>query len=493
MHRVVMAAIKHESHTFNRFPTGLDIFRRQAFRRDTEVPAAFRGTGFEMSGFLDAADEYGWDAPTPVAAHANSGGRITREAFDALVEPLLAALRAKPCNGVLLALHGAMAAEHQDDGDGAILSLVREIVGPGVPIAVTLDPHANVTDQMAALANILVSYRTNPHVDHYATARLAAELLQRSMTSGVRPVTVVARAPTLVGFDRARTHTGHGPMIDALAAARDIERTTPGVLSISINAGFSHADTLETGPSVTVSGETDLFHLQAIADRLMAEGFRRRAEETIQLATVEEAVAAAVQGSPSGPVVIADYTDAPGGGAYGDATVLLRALLDAGLSNAAFGAIWDPPAAKRALEAGVGARLPLKIGGWTDRTFAGEPIEEEVEVIVLSDGRYVHKGPYAPGTIGSFGPSVLVRLRGIDVIVSTDNRNILDQEQFRIFGVEPRERSVIGLKCMHGFRADFEPMAGAVVACDAGGLSTYDYHKLGFGRIRRPIWPLDEV
>jgi microcystin degradation protein MlrC len=492
--RVVMAAIKHESHTFNRFPTTLELFRRQGYHRGDDIARHFAGTGLEMAGFLAVAERLGWWTATPISASATSGGRVSAEAMADFLAALEDGIRAAlPLDGVLLALHGAMAAEGDDDPDGTILTRVRALVGPDIPIAVTFDLHANVSDRTAAAADIIVSYRTNPHTDHKPTAIVAADLLARAMSGGPRPRTVVARAPTLVAFDRGRTHTGHGPMIDALAEARRIEREEPGIWSVSLNSGFSHADVWQAGPSVTVSGTADPARLQAIADQLMAEGFRRRREETIRLATIPEAIAALREGRPGAPVIVADYTDAPGGGAYGDATVLLRAMIEAGLPSAAFGAIWCPPTAAQAIAAGPGARIRVRLGGWIDPVFSDAPIEAEAEVVRLSDGNYVHEGPYAPGTIGSFGPSAVLRIGGIDVIVATENKNILDQQQFKIYGLDPARQAAIGLKCMHGFRAAFEPVAAQVLSCDAGGLTTYDYTRLPFRNIRRPIWPLDDV
>jgi len=489
---VLLGSIKHESHTFNRFPTSFALIRRQGRREGAAVVQAHRDTGSEMAGFLDVAEAMGWHFTTPIAMNATSGGRVAADAFAGALATLEAGIRAAGrLDGILLALHGAMAAEGEDDADGAILDRVRRLVGHDVPIAATLDLHANVSDRMAANANILISYRTNPHVDQRETAHRAARLLARAMDSRVLPISVVERAPTLVGFDRGRTHTGHGPMIDALAEADRLERDEPGVLAVSVNGGYSHADMLDAGPSVIVTGEGDAAVLRRHAATLMRMGYERRAEETVRLVTIPEAIAAMREGPF--PCIVADYTDAPGGGAYGDATPMLRAMIEAGLTNTAFGAIFDPKAAAIACAAGEGAKLHLSLGGWIDPEFSGAPIEAEVEVRKVSDGAYVHDGAYAPGTRASFGPSALVRVGGIDVIVATENKNILDLQQFRIFGLDPARLTAIGLKCMHGFRAAFEPIAARVLSCDAGGLTTYDYGRLGYTRVRRPVWPLDAV
>jgi microcystin degradation protein MlrC len=166
-------------------------------------------------------------------------------------------------------------------------------------------------------------------------------------------------------------------------------------------------------------------------------------------------------------------------------------MFEARLTNAAFGTICDPAAVAAATTAGVGATVRLEIGGKRDAKFSGRPIVAEATVLMLSDGRFVHEGPYAPGTPGSFGPSAKVAIGGIAVILATHPVNILDQQQFKVFGIQPPALSALGLKCMHGFRAAFEPSAGRVLACDAGGVCTYDYAKLDYRQLRRPIWPLD--
>jgi microcystin degradation protein MlrC len=226
----------------------------------------------------------------------------------------------------------------------------------------------------------------------------------------------------------------------------------------------------------------------------MADGRRRRDEQTSRLLGVDEAVALMRQGRVgAGPVIAADFADAPGAGAHGDATGLLRGMIEGGLRDAAFGTIFDPHAAARAHAAGRGARLRLAFGGWIDPRFGGGPIEAEVEVLQLSDGRYVHEGPYAKGMTASFGPSALIRAGGVDVILASEPINIWDRQQFLIFGVDPAAKASIGLKCMHAFRAAFAPLAARMVDCDGGGIASSRYAEREHLRVRRPIHPLDPV
>ena len=493
--KVLLAQILHEANSFNRHLKTLDDLRAQGCHFGAAAVDAFAGTRMEMAGFLDAARREAWRIATPVAASLSVGGPVARDAFATLRDALLDGIgQLDGVDGVLLALHGAMVAEGEDDADGALIEAVRAAVGPGVPIVVTLDLHANVSDRMARLADALVPYRTNPHTDRRETALRASEILIAAMAGRIRPRVHLARRPQMFGFDRGRTFTGHGPMIDALALARAAERDTPGVIEIGILAGYSYADVHEVGPSVVVTGDGQDARFQEIAERLMDEGWRRRDEQTSRLHTVDEAIAA-IRAAPTerGPAIVADFADAPGAGAYGDATALLRAMIAAGIRDAAFGTIFDPRAAAAARAAGEGTRLRLAFGGWNDPRFGGPPIDMEVEVLRLSDGRYVHEGPYAAGMTASFGPSALVRAGGVDVILASEAINIWDQQQFRIFGLEPSRLRAIGLKCMHAFRAAFQPIASIAIDCDGGGIASSRYAERDYVRARRPIHPLDPL
>jgi microcystin degradation protein MlrC len=493
--RVLLAQILHEANTFNRFAKTIDDLRAQGCHFGADAVRAFSGTRMEMGGFLEVAAQENWRIATPVAASLSVGGPIARDTFAVLRTALVDGVDEHGgVDGVLLALHGAMVSEDEDDADGALIAAVRHAVGPKVPIVVTLDLHANVSDRMAQLADALVPYRTNPHTDRRETALRAASILSAAMDGRISPRVHLARRPQMFGFDRGRTFTGHGPMIDALSAARQAEREVPGVIEVGVLAGYSYADVWEVGPSVAVTAHGDDPRFREIAERLMEDAWRRRDEQTSRLHTIDEAIAR-MRAVPAGcgPAIIADFADAPGAGAYGDATGLLRAMIASGIDNAAFGTIFDPRAAAAAHAAGEGARMHLAFGGWIDPRFGGPPIEAEVQVRRVSDGRYVHEGPYAAGMRASFGPSALVRVGGVDVILASEAINIWDQQQFRIFGLEPARLRAIGLKCMHAFRAAFEPIASIAIDCDGGGIASPRYGERSYVRVRRPIHPLDRI
>jgi microcystin degradation protein MlrC len=494
--RIVAAKIKHETNGFNRVPTTLDDFRAYELHWGPGVADYYRGTRLEMGAFLDAAERNGWSVSYPVAAFANPSGIVADDAFEALVGRLIDGLKAETrIDGILLALHGSMFTASLDDAEGEILARVRAVVGPSVPIAVTLDPHANVTRKMVEHADILTAFRTSPHTDQYATGERAARLLQQVMDGALRPVRYFARRPMVQGFDGARTYRADSPMRVALARAERWEREVPDVACVSIAAGYSRCDVAEFGPTVTIMANGEHPEFQQYAESLMDYCWETRRVASDPLVSIEAAVQAA-QAHPAGaaPLVLGDYGDAPGGGSYGDSTRLLAALIAGGVRNGALAAIWDPATARQAVEAGAGARLQVALGGHTDPYWMGDPIRAEATVKAVSaDGDVVFTGPYGTGTRRSFGPSACLEVAGFDVIVASMNVGIYDLEQFRKYGVDPATKSVVVVKCMQGHHAAFDPIASATLDVDTGGLTGADLSRFTYTRVPRPVWPLDAM
>lgn len=492
--RVLVAEVAQETNQFKRVPTGLVEVRDHCATLGDAIPPRYGGTREEMGGFLEAGARYGWTLFHPVAMKVPSGGPLTDEAFEFAMGHLERGLRdALPLDGVLLALHGAMCTRSHDDAEAEILRRVRAIVGPDLPLAVTLDPHGNITPAMTAQADIMTAYRTSPHTDHKETALRAAAVLERAMAGEIHPTTHIAKRRMLIGFDGCRTYYDHGPFIDALARAAEHERE-PGVLIVSLSSGYARCDFPGVGPAVVVTGDGDDPRYQRIADEMMDDCWARREETSERVVGIAEAIAAL--GTPSSdprPIVIGDYGDAPGGGGNGDGTNLLKALLDAGVKHAALAAIHDPAAVERAQAAGVGRRVSLALGGRHDPTMGGAPLVVEGTVVALSSGDYELKGRYATGRKASFGPSAAIAIDGVTVVITTRCRSIYDLEQFRIFGIEPTEQRVVVCKTMQGHRADFAPIARAMYDVDSGGITSPDLSRYPWKKVERPIWPLDPV
>ena len=487
--RVLTAELSHETNTFSRKRTGAQAFRDRFVLFGDKAIAERREANTELAGFLDAGEAHGWHIDHVLSAAAGPSGIVKRSAFEWLSDPIIAAVERGRFDGILLALHGAMVLDFSEDGDGEILRRIRAALPRETPIAITLDPHANVSPQMCSLADILVSFRTYPHIDMRETGRRAGAILHRTMGGEIRPYTIRVSRPMLEETNGGRTDVG--PMIARLAAAEEYERQAD-VFAVSINAGFASTDIADVGPTVLVTGQGDRDPHIAFAETVAADIWERRHEVLNDYLTVEAAAAVAAGFDPGhGPLVIADYADNPGAGGYGDSTALLGALLGAGIRNACFGPMVDGEAAQALHGVRVGTRTRLALGGKTDAAFGGGPLMLDGELVSLSDGHYVGDGPILGGLSRSYGPSAVLRVDGIEILIVTIAKQMLDLQQFKAFGIEPERKQVIALKSMHHFRAAFEPIAGQVVVCDSGALCTLHYERLPYRNVPRPIFPLD--
>ncbi len=492
---VLTAEMSHETNSFSRQPTDEGAFRRRYVLMGAAAIAERGQANTELAGFLDAGRASGWQVNHVLSAAAGPSGKVTRATFNWLCDPILSTIKRHSFDGLLLGLHGAMDLDFCQDGEGELLRRIRTEVGKNMPIAITLDPHANVSEQMCALADIVVSFKTYPHVDMRETGRHGGEILHRTMAGEITPRTILVRRPMLEEVNGGRTDIG--PMVQRISEARAYEEQAD-VFAVSINAGFASADVADVGPTVLVTGQGDFAVHAAFAETIADDIWNRRHEVLNDYLSVEEAAAIAAAYEPNeGPLIIADYADNPGAGGYGDSTELLRALLEAGVRDACLGPMVDAAVAQELGSAVVGGRVHVTLGGKTDPRFGGEPLTLEGELVSVSDGRFTGDGPMIHGLSGSFGPSAVLRVGdieggGIEVLVVTVARQILDLQQFKAFGIDPKRRRVVALKSMHHFRAAFEPIAGQVIVCDSGALCTPRYHRLPYRNVPRPIFPLDQ-
>ena len=492
MARVLTARFMHETNTFSRVPTDMAMVRRRDFHLENEIPAAFRGTRSAFGATFEAADKLGWTLIHPVSANPNPSGTVTDDAFETVIGMILDAVAAKgPIDGALLHLHGAMVSDSHEDAEGEFLQRLRKQLGPDVPVVVTLDLHANVTQRMADNANALIAYRTYPHIDQYERAWQGAELLERAMRGEVRPKTMIARRPMLYGLDHGRTQ--RGPMAELIARGEALEKSGE-TLVVSICAGFSRANIRDVGPSVTVTVDGDTPRGKAIAEEFMDYAWATRDFTTVKLLSVGEVVALARRGVVGDkPLVVADYTDNPGGGGYGDATAFLKGLLEAAVDSVAFHAICDPEAVQEGMRAGIGAKTTLTLGGKTDPAMGGAPLALHGEIMCLTTGRFIAYGPMGGGVERDYGPSMVFRVGGIDIIVITNNGQAVDLAQLTSLGVDPTRYRTVAVKSMQHFRAAFEPIAREVALVDTRALCSEIYTPELFTKVRRPVWPLDPI
>ena len=490
---ILTGAFVHESNTFKQGETTLQDFRDDVLDLGQSAIDRFGGVNDELAGFLDAGRAAGWRVTHSVSAHATPGARVSAEAYDHIAGLICAAAaeHRATLDGILLSLHGSMVPSFCEDGEGELLRRLRAIVGPDMPIAATLDLHAMVTPAMVEQAQILVSYKTYPHVDMRKIGRQAGDLLDATLRGAIRPRTLRVHVPMLDEANAGRTDVPETAALYADASAHEREA---GILAVSINAGFSEADITEMGPTVLVT--FDAGH-ESRANEIATAFARRiwdgRGKVANTFLTPDEAAAQARDFDPAqGPLVIADYADNPGAGAYGDATALLQALLAAKAAPGAFAPMIDPEAAAILHRHKVGDRVTLDLGGKCDPAFGGGPLRLSGEIVHLSDGIYTGDGPILGGITHSFGSTAVFRVQGIDVLVVSQPGQMLDLQQVRTFGIEPARLRFLVVKSMQHFRAAFEPVAGLVIVCDCGALATPQAHLRPYARVRRPVWPLDK-
>ncbi|MEV4250778.1 M81 family metallopeptidase [Streptosporangium canum] len=461
----MVAGFQHETNTFATTPATYESFVNgegfPALRRG-EALYELEKVNIAMGGFLTAMRGHPCQIVPVIWAAACPSGRVTRDAYERIAGEILDAARTAHPDAIYLDLHGAMAAEHLDDGEGELLTRLRAVVGDDVPIVVSLDLHANLTERMMATADATVGLRTYPHVDMAETGGRAAEALLR-LCSGERLHREWRRIPFLIPVNSGCTE-----MEPARSVYGSLESLSRDGARLSFAAGFPATDFPECGPAVWGYG-TDAEALRSALDTLYEDIVGREADWRIRLLAPVEAIdmASRISDGAGRPVVIADTQDNPGAGGDARTTGLLRALVNAEVP-AALAAIWDPVAAAAAHAAGPGGTVSLALGGHPGVAGA-EPYQGTFVIEHLSDGRCRVEGPMMHGTEIDSGPSACLRIGAVRVGVTSRKVQLFDRSQLRMLGISPERQRIVVLKSSVHFRADFTAGAEAVLVAAAPG------------------------
>ena len=506
-HRVAAAQVAHETNVFSSEPTDFDAFLASGLHVGREAIISGLNTNSEFGGFIRGAAAQEFDLLPVLAVWATPSGMVTADAIERLSGMLVAGLREQmldgPIDGVLLALHGAMVTEIDDDGEGYLLQVVRETVGPGIPIVATLDLHANISPRMVELADVLIGYDTYPHIDMSERGEEACAVMAQLLRGDVRPTPVLRKPPLLPTSQRMTT--GRMPMRSIMERAHAMEED-PRVINVTVAGGFPPSDTVDAGFGIVVTTDDDSELAAELADVLAAEAWALRDGFLGGVATFEHAaelISAVDQDddldrAASGPLVLVDIADNPWTGGPGDSVELVRFLFAHRVQGAAVALVRDPQVVEEAIKAGPGVQIAVDLGGKIDRLH-GDPLPVRARVKLLSDGRYVNDGPMMAGLEVDLGRSALLLCQPADddttppveVLVTTRAETPIDLNVFRSHGVDPTRRRVLALKGKGHFRAAFEPIARRVVLVEGPGITGADLSRLTFRKVRRPIWPLD--
>ncbi|MBI1350266.1 MAG: MlrC domain protein [Actinomycetales bacterium] len=491
--RVGIGGVFQETNTYVTEWTGAGSVDRFVVTAHRDMIDAYQGSLTEIGGALAAASDLGVQAIPLTFAIATPGPTVSAGAYAELSGRLLGDIAASgPLDALVLVLHGAGVAQDIDSLELDLLRRVRATVGPAVPIVATLDLHSTLPSAAADLADLLLPYHHYPHTDMAERGREAMERAVNLAAERRTPITAIVHVPLIV--TAGATAPGE-PMAELLEACQRIEEAE-GVIDASIQHGFPFSDVEEAGVHVGVSvdpaGPADA---QALAAELAALVWERRDALVKNAVGAEEAVAEAIAlartAGTGRPVILSDSSDNPGGGAPGDGTHILRALMAANVSSALIAALTDGAAVAQAHAAGAGAMIDIDLGGRMG-PLQGGPVACRAMVKAVTDGRWVATTPMGRGASYDMGPTALLGVDGIDLIVCTEPTQVFDPAVLAIHGVTATQYDIVVLKSSTHFRAGFEAVAGAIVTADAPGVTSLDLSAYPRQATARPPYPLDD-
>ena len=488
MARIAVAGFLHETNTFAPIKTTWDDFlRAEDFPGLTEGAAileTFPPMNIGVGGFIGAAQGAGhellpiaWSAAVP-AAH------VSRDAFERMAEKVLAGLAAlDQFDAVYLDLHGAMVTDHLQDGEGEFIARVRAAIGPACPLVVSLDLHSNTTEAMLAESDGLIAYRTYPHVDMADTGARAARYLDRLLEAGdERPVKARRALPFLMPL------TGQCTMMEPMQGVYGhLARLEADgdIWGLSFTPGFPPADIHDCGPVIVAYGD-DQAAADRVADVLFDYIMAREAAFAVAMLTPDQAVAKALASNAHKPFVLADIQDNCGTGGTSDTTGILAAPVRQNADAAVLGILVDPETAAQAHAAGQGAEIDVAVGG---KLFTGgdPPFKGRFRVSRLGDGKFLCTGDFYRGIHANLGPTALLTIGGVGVIVSTNRMQAADQAMFRHVGCEPAKQKILVLKSSVHFRADFTDIAEEILVVEAPGAFIDRPETLAYENLRSGV------
>ena len=466
-------------------------YEGEAISRDARAthPAIHGG----ICGFYATMDAAGDWTPAPILYTGSTpNGPVDQGFFDEVMAKMQAGLTAAaPLDGVYICEHGAAVSTGSHDPDGDLFSMVRETVGADVPVIATLDLHTNVSRRMVDATDLLIAYRTNPHVDQFERGAEAAAAM-REMFDGVRPATAFVRLPLVAPSVTLLTAEGQ-PYGDLIRLGQS--KIDADVLNVSITAGFAFSDTPKNGMGILVTTRGDAAKALALADELATAGWADRARYRTNMIDLDMAVRFTVEtgADPARPsLLFADVADNPGGGGRGNTTYILKALHAAGAQGVLLGVVTDPPLVEAAFAAGEGGAIDARFNSEETQSFS-EPFSAPATVVRLSDGEFVgRKGMVADRTV-RVGRSCLLDLGGIQVVVISARQQCLSTDFFEYLGADVAVARSVVVKSRGHFRAGFQHLfpPERIHEVDVPGLTSPNLANFDWQYLPRPVYPLD--
>lgn len=485
--RIGLAFFYHESHSFSPLLTDQSAFESEALLTGDALLKHYRGTSTEVGGFIDALEELNYTPVSLIAAAAVPAGEVTDEAFDKIVHLAQEQFElAGELDGMLIALHGAMVTPSHRDPETDFVKIIQSTYGLEIPLAVTLDLHANVTADLIDTGVACFGFQTYPHVDMFEQGVRAARFLVSRIENPEPPTQAFVKIPALLPSINMRTAAG--PMHELITKAQSFEQEE-GIIAVSVFGGFPYADIPGAGASVVVLAH-NRDRATAIAEELAQDLWDTKELFVEELPGVSESILRALNPELRHPVVLADIADNPLSGGSADTTALLEEVVRRDLHDVFFGALCDRELVEQAQRNGIGSTFECEFGGKLSPEFGG-PVPLTCEVLAVSNGIFINDGPMNAGLEVDVDGAVLVRHRGIDLFVTGRPITANDPNLFRHLGVDIHRYRILVLKVKNHFRAAFEPLVGDIISVDAPGVATNDFRNLAYTQIPTDIWPLN--
>ena len=485
-YRIAVGSVLTECNSWVATSMEVEDFERTEFRRGAEVLDADDGV---VGGMLRILQTRGVEVQPLISASACPGGLLSPHCFDRLKDELLGSLRKiEVPDAVLLGLHGAACGVGLDDPEGELLEAVRELIGPGVPMVATLDLHAHVTEQMVRCADALVAWETYPHRDSVETGARGARLLIDILDGKVRPAMAMAKVPVLTGAVNASTE-GDTPFADLMRLAKSWEGQD-GVLSTSVFLVQPYLDCADMGSGGLVITDDDSGRAVALARKLATEYWSRRHDLVPAVYRPDEAIMEGMR-IDGGPVLLVEAADTCGGGAAGDSVASLRALMRSRVDELSLVPVVDPEAAAKCHRAGRGTEIRVELGHKLDPKW-GRPVRVRGVVERLSGGRFRYSGGIWGSQIGDMGPSAVLRIGMVQVLIASHPTYEWASEQFRSLGMNPDAAKFIVVKNPMNYRIAYLGSSKGAFILDTPGPTPAILDRLPYRRMKRPYFPADK-
>lgn len=487
--RIAIGAIHHETNCFAKEPTLLAYFEAgQAV--GNRIIENRKGTRSYLGGMIDELTARGVEVVGGYDASTMPSGIIAKEAAETIAQRMTDTMwqahLEQPLDAIALNLHGAGAAQEHPDLEGYVLSVLRARFGKDMPIGIVMDLHANMTQEMIDLSDVAVGVKCYPHVDEYEAARIMTGMLYDVVTTGVRPCKKLIKLPWYIVS--AAGVTLSGPAAQVKQYCLEVERDED-VLQASFFHGFPYGDVPACGVSVVTMAKTQ-YAADESAMKLARFAWNLRQVFTPKVFDAWEAVEEALR--HEGIVVIGESSDNPGGGAPGDGTYLLKAMIAKNEPGSVFMGIYDPEVVKQARKIGVGGVLSCLLGGKTD-DLHGTPIALNANILAFSDGRFVNRSAMGQGTVYDMGDTVLLQEGNVKIIVVSKRLQPKDDGLMETVGIDYRQQRLIAVKSSHHFKAWWMEHSNAIVNADPPGIHCANLSCFDFKHASKSYYPLQDT